>query len=52
MARLYVESIPTAKQLEARQRFLQKLGRLRSKKPNSRRSFPSTEEMLRQDRAR
>jgi len=34
MARLYVESIPTAKQLEARQRFLQKLGRLRSKKPN------------------
>ena len=45
-------SIPTKKELKARQALLRKLKRMHSKtKPSSRR-FPSTEEMLREDRAR
>jgi hypothetical protein len=52
MATLHGEKIPAGQELKDRQRFLQKLERLRSKKSNSRRSFPTAEEMLRQDRAR
>jgi len=45
-------SIPTKKELKARQALLRKLKRMHSKtKPSSRR-FPSTEEMLREDRER
>ena len=45
-------SIPTKKELKARQTLLRKLKRMHSKtKPSSRR-FPSTEEMLREDRER
>ena len=49
---LLEESIPTAEELKARQGLLHRLERMRSKKPHSRRSFLSTEEMVRQDRAR
>jgi plasmid stability protein len=49
---LLEESIPTEKELKARQEFLRKLERMRSKKPLSSESFPPTEEMQREDRAR
>ena len=49
---LLQENIPTEKELRARQAFLQKLERLRSKKARARGPFPSTEEMQREDRAR
>ena len=49
---LLEENIPTAKELKARQDFLRKLERMRSRKSRSTRSFPSTEEMQREDRAR
>jgi plasmid stability protein len=49
---LLEESIPTEKELKARQGFLRSLERARSKKPVAGRSFPSTEEMQREDRAR
>ena len=45
-------SIPTKKELKARQALLRKLKRMRAKTPPSSRRFPSTEEMLREDRAR
>jgi plasmid stability protein len=48
---LLEESIPTQRELEARQKFLRKLERARSAKRGGR-AFPSTEEMQRQDRAR
>jgi plasmid stability protein len=46
------ENIPTAKELRARQRIFQRAIQMRAKKTNSKRSFPSTEEILRQDRSR
>lgn len=46
------ESIPTARELRARRGLLRKLEQIRSKKLSSGKSFPSTEEMQRQDRAR
>lgn len=49
---LLEESIPTQKELKARQGFLRKLGRMRSRKSQSAGPFPATEEMQRQDRAR
>ena len=49
---LLEESIPTERELKARQEFLRKLERMRSKKPLSSESFPPTEEMQREDRAR
>lgn len=49
---LLEESIPTERELKARQEFLRKLERMRSKKPLSSESFPPTEEMQRGDRAR
>jgi plasmid stability protein len=48
---LLEESIPTPRELAARQKFLRKLERARPSKRGSR-AFPSTEEMQRQDRAR
>jgi plasmid stability protein len=48
---LLEESIPTRRELAARQKFLGKLERARSSKRGSR-ALPSTEEMQRQDRAR
>jgi plasmid stability protein len=49
---LLEENIPTAQELMARKDLFQKLEQMRSKKLSTRRSFPSTEEMLRQDRER
>jgi plasmid stability protein len=49
---LLEESIPTEKELKARQELLRHLERIRAKKPPSRGASPATEEMQRQDRAR
>ena len=44
--------VPTPAELAERRRFVQKALRLNVRKPASPRPFPSTEEMLRDDRAR
>jgi plasmid stability protein len=49
---LLEENIPTAKTLKARRNLFKKLEKIRSSGQVSRRPFPSTEEMLREDRAR
>jgi len=49
---LLEENVPTAQELKARQDLLRKLVRMRAKRPNSSRVFPSTEEMMREDRER
>ena len=45
-------SVPTPAELARRRQFLQKALRMSARKPVSAKSFPSTEEMLREDRAR
>ena len=49
---LLEENIPTAQELKARQAFLRKLTRMREKRTTTGRAFPSSEEMLREDRER
>jgi plasmid stability protein len=49
---LLEENIPTARELKARKHLLHKLQQLRSKKFPFKGPFPSTEEILRQDRDR
>ncbi len=49
---LLEENVPTEKELQARQEFLRRLQRIRSKRSPSSGPFPSTEGMQRQDRAR
>jgi plasmid stability protein len=49
---LLEENIPTAKELARRQEFVRRLQHLRARKSPSRGPFPSTEEMLREDRSR
>jgi plasmid stability protein len=49
---LLEENVPTAQELKARQDLLRKLVRMRAKRTNFGRAFPSTEEMLREDRER
>jgi plasmid stability protein len=49
---LLQENIPTEKELESRRALFRKLERLRSKPPRSNRRFPTTEEMVREDRGR
>jgi plasmid stability protein len=49
---LLEENVPTAQELKARHEWVQKLVRMRAKQANSRRDFPSTEEMQREDRER
>jgi plasmid stability protein len=46
------ENIPTAEELESRRKFFQKVLRYQSRKPLTAGPFPSTEEMVREDRAR
>jgi plasmid stability protein len=46
------ENIPTAAELKRRQQFFRHIQRLRSQKPQSSGAFPSTEQMLREDRRR
>ena len=47
---LLEDNVPTEKELKARQDLVRKIIRMRTKRP--RRSFPSAEEMLREDRER
>lgn len=49
---LLEESIPTEKELKARRELVRQLGRMRRKKSGARSSFPTAEEMQREDRAR
>lgn len=49
---LLEENVPTEKELRARRAFLRKVERIRSQTPKSRGPFPSTEEMIREDRER
>jgi plasmid stability protein len=49
---LLEQAVPTAEELKARQGLLHKFARMRAKKSHSGGSFPSAEEMQRQDRAR
>lgn len=49
---LLEESIPTEKELKARQGFLRRLERVRSEKPPAGGPFRHAEEMQREDRAR
>ena len=49
---LLEENIPTAQELRSRHEWVRKLARLRKQDARSGRSFPSTEEMIREDRER
>jgi plasmid stability protein len=49
---LLEENIPTEQELKARHEWVRKLERLRKSHTKSSRRFPSTEEMIREDRER
>jgi plasmid stability protein len=49
---LLEENIPTAQELKARRGLVRKIIRLRTKEMTSGRVFPSSEEMVREDRER
>ena len=49
---LLEENVPTAKELKARQDLVGKIIRLREKEMAAGRAFPSSEEMIREDRER
>ena len=49
---LLEENIPTAEELRSRKDFLQRVQRLRARKPQSTGPFASSEEMQREDRSR
>jgi plasmid stability protein len=49
---LLEQNIPTEKELKARREFLRRLKQMGSGKLNSEESFPSTEDMQREDRTR
>jgi hypothetical protein len=49
---LLEENIPTAADLKARQEFVQRVERMRTRKRLVAGPFPSTEEMIREDRER
>jgi plasmid stability protein len=49
---LLEENIPTAEELAKRRRFYDEMKKLRSRKSPGRGPFPSTEEMIREDRER
>jgi plasmid stability protein len=49
---LLQEAVPTDAELKRRERFLKQVERLRASKPPSPGPFPSTEQMLREDRQR
>jgi hypothetical protein len=46
------ENVPTAREMKARHKFMQKILRLRAKHPKSSGPFQSAEEMIREDRER
>ena len=49
---LLAENVPTAAELTRRKQLLARSRKLRSKKPAADRTFPTTEEMQREDRGR
>ena len=49
---LLEENVPTEQELKARHEFVRRLVRMRAKKTKLGRSFPSIEEMVREDRER
>ena len=49
---LLEQHVPTAAELQRRRRFYQQALRMTARKPRSRGPFPSTEEMIREDRER
>jgi plasmid stability protein len=49
---LLEENIPTAKELKAREDLLRRIIRMRQRPTKSKGPFPSTEEMIREDRER
>ena len=49
---LLSQSVPTAAELKRRKEFLNKIRELQAREPLSPGPFPSTEEMLREDRER
>jgi len=49
---LLEENIPTAQELKAREDLFRKIIRLRAKEITSGRTYPSSEEMIREDRER
>ena len=49
---LLEENVPTAKELKVRQDLVGKIIRLRAKEVAAGRAFPSSEEMIREDRER
>jgi plasmid stability protein len=49
---LLEENVPTARELKSRHEWVRKLARLRKQQQTSDRSFPSAEEMIREDRER
>jgi len=49
---LLEENVPTAQELSSRHEWVHKLARLRKQHTGSGRAFPSTEEMIREDRER
>jgi plasmid stability protein len=49
---LLEENVPTARELRSRHEWVRKLARLRKRDAGSDRTFPSAEEMIREDRER
>jgi plasmid stability protein len=49
---LLERNVPTAKELQRRREFYRRMAKLRARQPESSGPFPSTEEMIRQDRDR
>lgn len=49
---LLKDNIPTEQELKARREWVRRLAELRKKRTGSGRAFPSTEEMIREDRER
>jgi plasmid stability protein len=49
---LLENNIPTAKEMKRREEFYRRMAKFRSTEPNGEGPFPSTEEMIREDRGR
>ena len=49
---LLERNIPTAKELQGRREFYKRMAELRARQPESPGPFPTTEEMIREDRDR
>jgi plasmid stability protein len=49
---LLEENVPTEQEWKARQKWIRRLVRMRARRTKSRRSFPTAEEMVREDRKR